>query len=284
MDLKKLIKAKEKLNYSSVDIAARSGVPVSTVYKIFQGTTENPRKETIGAIERVLGLRSEEPAPDALHEDTFYGGYNLSSNARIPDYPIKKQGEYTTEDLDEYPNDIHVELIDGVIYDMAAPKVIHQILISELNGEFRNYIRRNKGSCVIMSEPGVHLDCDNRTEVQPDLAVVCDRSRFKNGHIFGAPDLIVEILSPSNRKHDTIRKRNKYRSAGVKEYWIVDPEEKIILVHLFGDNYHLQAYTFRDSVPVSIWDGAFAVDFAEIDDYITDIFGEAEDSDSEEDL
>ena len=277
MNLDKLIKAKEALGFSSVDISARSGVPASTVYKIFQGQTENPRRETIEAIERALGLRPEETEySDVLREDTVYGGYIYGSSAQKQEHSVKKQGEYTTEDLDDLPEETRLELIDGIIYDMAAPTITHQIIVTNLTAAFFNYVSRKKGKCIVVSSPGTRLDCDNKTEVQPDVSITCDRAKIKNGRIFGAPDLIVEIVSPSNRTHDTVRKLKKYRSAGVREYWLVFPDEKLILVHLFGDDHSVKAYTFRDTVPVSIYDGDCMIDFAALDDYLTDIFGDYE--------
>ena len=108
--------------------------------------------------------------------------------------------------------------------------------------------------------------------VQPDVVIVCDRSKFQNGRVFGAPDLAVEVLSKSTRKKDIFIKGNKYSEAGVKEYWIVDPEKKRVYAYLFDVDEFPIVYTFEDKVPVGIWNNECVVDFAEIYDYISFLY------------
>lgn len=113
----------------------------------------------------------------------------------------------------------------------------------------------------------VQLDCDDKTIVQPDVLLVCDRNKLKNGRVFGVPDLVVEVLSPSTRKKDILIKYGKYLNAGVKEYWIVDPAKKRICVYEFEKDDFPVMYTFDDKVPVGIFEGECEVDFAEIYEY-----------------
>ena len=116
-----------------------------------------------------------------------------------------------------------MELIDGVLYDMAAPTGIHQVVGGEIHAMLREYIRSKKGRCLPMYSPiDVQLDCDNKTIVQPDVLVLCDTSRLSGNTIWGAPDFVVEVLSKSTRKKDMFVKLNKYMNAGVREYWMVD--------------------------------------------------------------
>lgn len=110
----------------------------------------------------------------------------------------------------------------------------------------------------------VQLDCDNKTMVMPDVLVVCDRSKITKARIVGAPDLVVEIVSPGNAVTDVLIKMRKYQNAGVREYWIVFPDEKQIMVYDFEHGHAPQVYTFEDSVPVGIWGGKCMVDFAYI--------------------
>lgn len=181
----------------------------------------------------------------------------------------KKQGEYTLEDYYNLPDDHRVELIDGVIYDMTAPTYVHQGFGGEIYTVFRDYIRKNKGKCMAFISPAdIQLDCDNKTMVQPDVFVICDRDKLKKRVLFGAPDLVVEILSPSTRKKDIVIKTRKYRLAGVQEYWIVDPMHKQICVHEFAKNDITALYSFDDCVPVGIWAGKCVVDFKEIYEYL----------------
>lgn len=181
----------------------------------------------------------------------------------------RKQGEYTIEDYYNLPDEHRVELIDGAIYDMTAPTYVHQGFGGEIYAVFRDYIRKNKGKCMAFISPAdIQLDRDNKTMVQPDVFVICDRDKLKKRVLFGAPDLVVEILSPSTRKKDIVIKTRKYRFAGVREYWIVDPMHKQICVHEFAKNDITALYSFDDCVPVGIWDGKCVVDFKEIYEYL----------------
>ena len=133
-------------------------------------------------------------------------------------YFVKKQGDYTLEDYYAIPDDIRVELIDGVIYDMSAPTSVHQLLTGFLFTQFMNHVMKEKGSCLpIVSPIDVQLDCDDRTMLQPDVVIVCDRKKVVHRCVYGAPDFVLEILSPSSRKKDSIIKLNKYMNAGVRE-------------------------------------------------------------------
>ena len=149
--------------------------------------------------------------------------------------------DYLTWDDDE----VRVELIDGIVYDMAAPSVNHQIVLREISIDFGLYFRGHP--CDLLIAPtDVRLDADGRddTVVQPDLFVVCDKSKLDAKSYKGAPVFISEILSPSNSKMDTLIKLNKYLAVGVQEYWIIDPIEKMVMVHILqGDSYSTKVYT-----------------------------------------
>ena len=110
----------------------------------------------------------------------------------------------------------------------------------------------------------MQLDCDDKTVVQPDVMIICDRSKITKPRIVGAPDLVVEVLSPSNWSHDMVRKLKKYKKAGVREYWIVNLEEQYVLVYEFTKSDFPTEYDFDDEVPVGIWDGKCKVNFREI--------------------
>lgn len=182
----------------------------------------------------------------------------------------KQQGEYTLDDYYAIPDEYRVELIDGVIYDMASPRDVHQIVSNLINLKIFNYIEKKNGKCIIITAPmDVQLDRDDRTIVQPDILVVCDRKKFVNGRIYGAPDFIVEVLSPATRKKDIRIKTSKYRKAGVREYWIVDIEKEQVITHLFEESELAVLYTFKDKVDVGIFDKECRVDFAEIAEKIS---------------
>ena len=180
-------------------------------------------------------------------------------------FEYDRQGTYTIADYMVLPEWQRVELIDGVFYDMYAPTSVHQILAADIWMKFKQHIAKNHGSCIPIASPlDVQLDRDEKTMVQPDVVVICDRSKITRERVFGDPDLVVEILSPSTRKKDMYIKLNKYRAASVREYWMVDPDEKTITVHDFEHDEAPAFYSFADQVPVGIFGGACLVDFAEI--------------------
>ncbi len=179
--------------------------------------------------------------------------------------PRKKQGEYTLEDYYALPDDIRAELIDGELIFLEAPSSIHQELIGELFFEIKLYIRTNNGPCKILPSPlDVQLDCDNRTMLQPDISVICHRDRIVKKGVYGAPDLCIEIVSPSSRKRDYEKKRMKYQNAGVREYWIVDPKTESVLCYFFEESNESHSYTFDDKIPVRIYDSNLVINFAKI--------------------
>ena len=121
----------------------------------------------------------------------------------------------------------------------------------------------------MMAPTDVHIMRDGRTMVQPDIFVVCDRSKFTKERIEGAPDFVIEVLSPSTRRKDMTVKLNKYSEAGVREYWIVDIDNSKVIVYLLDGDMIPRVYTFADKVPVAIFDNECEVDFAEIDEQIS---------------
>ena len=180
----------------------------------------------------------------------------------------KRQGSYTIRDR-EARNELRPpELIDGVIYDMAAPTFVHQLIAGEIYLQLQNCVRSHGEKCIpFMASADVRLDRDDKTMVMPDVFVVCDPDRIvgRNGrYLDGAPDLVFEVASPSTRKTDMGIKLEKYRRAGVREYWIVDYERRKVIVWLFGDDPDVFLYGFEAEVPVGISDGKCRIDFTEI--------------------
>lgn len=180
---------------------------------------------------------------------------------------LTQKETYTEEDYYNSPEDIHMELIDGQIYYQAAPSRIHQKISSELNAVIRNYIRSKNGSCDVYAAPfAVNLSTnDEKTIVEPDISVICDRSKLTDRGCSGVPDWIIEIVSPGNPDHDFIYKLNLYAKSGVREYWIVDPRNHNILVYYLEEkDFGVNAYTFQDKIKVNIYED-FAIDFQELE-------------------
>jgi Uma2 family endonuclease len=177
--------------------------------------------------------------------------------------PQEQKGHSTIEDLENLPENVWAELIDGQIYYFAAPSPRHQEIVSALNANIYNFIKSKGRNCKVYPAPfAVFLNKDDKTELHPDLSVVCDLSKIDAKGCNGAPDWIIEIVSPSSIAQDNWIKLNRYKAAGVKEYWIVNPLSDDILV------YDLEAssfanYTFTDIVPVGIFEG-FSIDFNQL--------------------
>lgn len=256
--LEDLRQRKKELGYTFERLAQVSGVPLGTIQKIFNGETRDPRPGTLQALEKYLYPEKRYSVGDGSlsfvrEEAVAYGASG------------KRQGEYTVEDYLSWPEDQRIELIDGRIYDMAGPVFAHQIFLGEFHYRFKEFIKRRGGSCIpFMAPVDVQLDCDDKTVVQPDVGILCDRDKLKNGRVFGAPDLLVEIISPSSRRNDLTLKLAKYENAGVREYWIVDMYRQIVLTYFFEAEDYPVMYGFDDRIPVRIYDGALEIDMREM--------------------
>ena len=177
---------------------------------------------------------------------------------------LSKEESYTIEDIYALPDGERAELIDGHIYYMAPPTYKHQKIVMELSASIRNYIKQHKGSCEVIPAPfAVHLDEASNTYVEPDISVICDKNKLDDNGCNGAPDWIIEIVSPSSKKMDYLLKLFKYRSAGVREYWIVDPMKNRTIVYNFEHN-SIDEYSFEDTVPTAIYKD-LSIDFKNLD-------------------
>lgn len=172
--------------------------------------------------------------------------------------------EYTAEDYWALPDGERAELIDGELWDLAAPSRLHQAVSMALAVAFSRYIADHGGACKVYAAPfSVNLFADDTTFVEPDLSVICDRSKLSERGCEGAPDLVVEVVSPSSRGMDYGTKQNLYREAGVREYWIVDPAMRRTMVTRFDDDPAPLVYSFSEAVPAGVFPG-LSIDFASI--------------------
>ena len=171
---------------------------------------------------------------------------------------------FSLEQYEALSEDKRVEIFEGVVYDMASPSQIHQSISMQLSTVINNYILCKKGPCSIFSAPfDVKLSDKPLTIVQPDIMVICDKDKLDGKRCNGAPDFIIEIVSPGNPSDDYVRKLYYYKNAGVREYWIVDPRRKTVTVNYFeGDILNLQ-YSFDSTVKVNIYDDLL-INFSEI--------------------
>ena len=177
--------------------------------------------------------------------------------------PLPKEQFYTIDDIYNLPDGQRAELIDGQIYDMTPPTRTHQKILSFLHLEIGGYIRDNGGSCEVYPAPfAVYLSENNNTYVEPDISVICDTDKLNDSGCNGAPDWIIEIVSTSSKRMDYFKKLFKYRTAGVREYWIVDPDKNRVTVWNF-ETESTNEYTFNDSVESGIYPG-FYINFNQI--------------------
>ena len=168
--------------------------------------------------------------------------------------PLPKSNTYTIDDIYALPEGQRAELIDGQIYDMAPPSPMHQELVMELSATLRDYIKKNGGPCKVYPAPvAVFLNEDDRNYVEPDISVICDSSKVDNRGYQGAPDVIIEIVSPSSQRMDYLTKLFKYRTAGVREYWIVNPLQRTVQVYSFEGTEDSTQYSFDDEITVTIY-------------------------------
>jgi len=173
--------------------------------------------------------------------------------------PLKQLKHYTYADYLTWDGDSRYEIIDGVPYAMAGASSAHQEISMALSVQIGAFLKGK--ACRVYAAPfDVRLNANDKddTVVMPDLLVVCDKSKIKKNYCIGAPDLIIEILSASTAKLDRIIKLNRYMRAGVREYWIVDPDNETVQVFLLKDgNYYVSAYDYDkiDTIPVHVLDG-----------------------------
>lgn len=170
--------------------------------------------------------------------------------------PLPQEKTYTIEDIYRLPEGTRAELIDGQIYYMAPPSRTHQKILHFFDRTIGNYIAEKGGLCEIYPAPfAVFLNKDDINYVEPDISVICDPSKLDDKGCHGAPDWIIEIVSPSTQSMDYGIKLFKYRTAGVREYWIVNPVTRMVNVFDFQNESQTGMYSFDNELPVTIYPG-----------------------------
>lgn len=167
---------------------------------------------------------------------------------------LREEDAYTIEDIYALHEGERAELIDGKIYYMSPPSRTHQRILLSLSRKIADYIDSKKGDCEVNIAPfAVFLNKNNINYVEPDISVICDRSKLDDKGCHGAPDWIIEIVSKGSRSMDYFTKLFKYQTAGVREYWIVDPTTNRIVVYKF-EKETMEEYSFGEDVPVGIYE------------------------------
>jgi len=170
----------------------------------------------------------------------------------------------TLEQYEALPEDRRAEVFDGIIYDMASPSQLHQRILLKVSSVIDSYLERKKGSCIVIPAPfDVVLSEKPLTIVQPDIMIVCDRYKLDGNRCNGAPDFVIEIVSPGNPSDDYIKKVFYYKNSGVREYWIVDPRRKTVTVNFYEKDILNIQYSFESVIKVNICEDLF-LDFSNL--------------------
>lgn len=250
MTVEEMKELKLELGITNEQLASASGVSYSTVTKILTGVTKRSSREKLKAIENSLR--------EFLKDET--------AALRLPVFDTRK----TIDDYYSIPEDCRMELIDGILYDMNAPMIWHQRVAGLIHFELLSYVRKKGGKCLPLIAPvDVQLDRDKYTMIQPDVIILCDPRKLKKSKVYGAPDWVLEVASKSSKQRDYFIKLNKYREAGVKEYWIIDHGKITVYSNMNTDDFEIKQYTFEDKIPVGIYDDlvidmACLIDFEDV--------------------
>ena len=229
MNPEELKRKKAQLHLTCREISARSGIPLGTVQKIFGGITASPRYGTLMALEKVL-------AEEEKVQKSRQGGEVVRVSSP------KGPGEARRG-----------EVIDGKVYVKQTPGRTHQRLVLLLAHTIQKQIEEKSLPWEVSIAPyPVYLKGDDSVCLEPDIFVCCSPSLLQEKGCMGAPDWVIEVLSPSSARLDLGHKCKNYREAGVKYYWAVDPGTRVVLTHSFTDGEFRRLYAFRDPVPVEI--------------------------------
>ncbi len=296
MDVKELKKRKKALKLTTAELAFIAELPVGTVSKIMTGETKNPSYATIEKIDKALAHEEmlarvhayieellayihghpDENVDQVKFEREYRKAHNLDDSPLPFAMPQTAQNNALDIELFHDPRvneeicaqlgeNRCIELIDGHLIINEMPDMDHQIIVQNLGEKIRDFIKRNKGKCKMFNVGiNVFLDEDDYTLVIPDVVVLCDRGKIGKKGIIGAPDWVIEVVSPSTRTNDYNRKMHKYMAAGVREYWIIDPLKEKIITYVEGETLMACVYDFTDHVPVYIYDGRLQICMSEL--------------------
>ena len=170
--------------------------------------------------------------------------------------PLPREQSCTADDYWNLPEGHRAELISGQLYAMTPPGRIHQEIVSHLHAAVYNYIASKGGACKVYPAPfAVNLNADDTTYVEPDISVICDPDKLTERGCSGAPDLVIEVVSPGSRRMDYGTKMGLYMNAGVREYWIVDLAKERTVVYQFEEDEASKIIPFSHPVQAGIFPG-----------------------------
>lgn len=291
MTVEEIRKRKKRLKLTTQQLAILAELPLGTVSKILTGETKNPSYLTIEKLEATIEkeemLARVEAYQKAMHQyflehpedegnqkkfEEIYRKVNRLNDAPIP-YAVPKDEEpvmygslalrdqrMTIHDLNKMGESRDLQLIDGnlIVSEMAG--VSHQRMVKRFGRAISDFVEKKQGTCEVFDVGvNVYLDEDEYTLVIPDIAVVCNPSQITERGVDGAPDWVIEVVSPSTRQNDYHKKLHKYMDAGVREYWIVDMDRRMVSVCINGEPMQVTIYSFDDEIPVHIYEGELCI-------------------------
>lgn len=293
LSIDELRQKKKELKLTTADIAYNTELPLSTVSKIMTGETKNPSYITIekiheficreemkirlkAYIEAVSKYLDDHPDEDVDQKEfyieytkkhpfhDFAGGEDKSKkdekHSIWENLALDDAHRATIKDFADLGETRNIELMDGYFIVNQSPNLNHHLLVKHIGNIVDRFIDDNHGKCVMFNTGiGVFIDSDEFSCLIPDICVLCDRTKFVSEGIVGAPDWVIEVTSPATARNDYTTKMHKYMSAGVREYWIVDPNKETVTVHIEGMPMIIHLYGFDDEIPVNIYDGKLKI-------------------------
>lgn len=230
----------EGKGYSQAFMAERLGIARST-YAGYEAGKRSPNVEMIAKLSKELYV-----SVDELLGRYDYGTPNLIRDAKA-EYFVEPK--YSVQDYFDLPNCTDYELIEGNLVKKNAPGDRHQIIVGQIYMEFYQFFKTHCKKCEVIPAPFcVVLSMRNAVVVQSDLSVICDRTKIQDGVCMGPPDLVVEILSPGNKKYDCLEKLGIYSKYDVREYWIIDPEQENIMMYDLEEGMSPVVKPFREKM------------------------------------
>lgn len=293
MTIDEMNQIKDELGLTYQKICFESGVPIGTIQKVLGGITKNPRMETMQKLEETFdtlkrGYHAYGKTPESsrsdgsvIRESGSYGSFKIEETQGSGALKRDFSHVYTADEREGFPKKRRTEIIDGILYDMAAPAAFHQSIGMEVYKQIDQCIRTHQAQCyAFMAPTDVYPDKDKYTVVQPDVFIVCDKKKITRKNIQGAPDFVLEVLSPSTRKKDQFIKLPKYALSGVKEYWMIDPDHKRVVVCSLNEEEgvdqdfpEIEIYGFSDRIPLRISAGKCVIDMNPIRELLNDLYG-----------
>lgn len=246
-NIEELKRRKKEFGWTNQKLSEQSGIPVGTINKIFSGMTRYPRDRTMEALVHALGM------------DYYSYAGNLSGASLVREYgvyqPEQTEPRITAGAYAALPDAIQAELLDGKIYYRQTPTLRHQELLVWIASELTDYMRERREEKRVFAAP-CDVCLDEYTVLQPDVFVAQNREMLRDGrYCKGVPEFVAEIVLAGKEEMDYEQKRHKYQSAGVKEYWVLDPVKMRVVIYAFEKDTVPVVHSFEETAESVLYPG-----------------------------